>query len=307
MFDLYSRRNKDKSGNIDIFIYDDFPETFRNQFFAIINDVFKKMEKSRECHNVVEVLCTNFAREKGLKFIQAYNGVNNYNALVYYIDSCNSEDFLDLMDYIFGNCFSNTTIKNYFSLQEYDFFQSAINELNLRLKQHSLGYEFINGEIIVKTNTVAHENIVKPALQLLLDEDFRGAEEEYLLAFEHYRKSENKDAILNAVKAFESTMKAICTGMEYPFDKNKDTAKKLINVLETNLFYPSYLNNHIASIRTTLESGAPTVRNKTAGHGQGADVENVNDEYVEYALNLVATNIIFLYKLYQEKKLGASN
>ena len=173
--------------------------------------------------------------------------------------------------------------------------------MNLRLKQHSLGYEFLNGQIIEKTNTVTHERIVKPALKLLTDEEFRGAKEEYLLAFEHFRNGNNEDAILNAVKSFESGLKTVCSGMGYPYDTAKDTTKKLIEILKQNAFFPSYIDNYMNGIGITLESGASTVRNKTAGHGQGAETQTLPDAYVEYALNLVATNLVFLYRIYQEK------
>lgn len=313
MYDLYSRRIKDANGEPEVFVYDNFPETFRNQFFTVINNFLKKLCKKNSQYDfddLVEEICEIFAQEKGLKCISGamYISSNSLRALEKYIDSCNDEDFLDLMDFVFGVLISDEDIKNscFIYDDDEDFFQYAIDELNVRLKQHSLGYEFTNGQIIKKTNTVTHKNIVKPALKLLLDEEFRGAEEEYLLAFEHFRKAENKDAIINAAKAFESTMKIICAGMQYEFDKNKDNAKKLINTLEKNSFYPSYLNNHITNIRTTLESGAPTVRNKLSGHGQGTATTNVTDEYVEYVLNLVATNIVFLYKIYKEKKAGMS-
>ncbi len=308
MFNLYSRRKRDAEGNPEIFIYDEFPTPFRNQFFTIIQNVFEQASKeNRSFARAPEELCKMFAQEKGLKYIPGNFSIlaNSFEALEIYVDCCSDENFLDLMDFIFGVFVSNDKIHKqcYIFNRENNFFQDAIDELNLRLKQHSLGYEFLNREIIVKTNTVVHENIVKPTLKLLLDEEFRGAEEEYLLAFEHYRKSENKDAILNAMKAFESTMKTICSGLGYVFDKDKANAKQLIAVLEKNSFYPSYLNNHITNIRTTLESGAPTLRNKTSGHGQGTTVQNITDAYVEYALNLVATNIVFLYRIYKEKKL----
>lgn len=304
MYNLYSRRKKDAQGNVEVFVYDNFPATFRNQFFTIVTEVLDKA-KNYGFYNAIENLCKAFAREKGLKFIGKYRShINDSVALEEYIDECSDEDFLDLVDYIFGAFISNQEVQSQCWIfgQSDNFFQNAIDELNLRLKQHYLGYEFLNGEIIVKTNTFTHERIVKPALQLLLDEEFRGAEEEYLLAFENYRQGENKNAILNAAKAFESTMKAICSGMNYIFDDKTDTAKRLINILEENEFYPSYLNNHIAGIRTTLESGAPTLRNKTSGHGQGASVQDAHDEYVEYVLNLVASNIVFLHKLYKRKK-----
>ena len=305
MYNLYSRRKKDAQGNPEAFEYNHFSQGFRNQFFTIINRVLQELKKQYWGQDFVGYLCEIFAQEKGLKCIgKYYSHMNDLVALEEYVDKCNDEDFLDLVDFIFGSFISNKEIHWRFEIYGKDIYQEAIVELNLRLRQSGLGYEFLNGEIIEKTNTVTHENIIKPALRLLLDEDFRGAEEEYLLAFESYRKGENKNAILNATKAFESTMKAICSGLNYDYDTSKDTAKQLIHILEKNGFYPAYLNNHIAGIRTTLESGAPTLRNKTSGHGQGTSVQDIPDSYVEYALNLVATNILFLYKLYQDKKAG---
>lgn len=304
MYRLYSGRKKDAQGSPEVFIYDHFPTAFRNQFFTIVVNVFESIKVYRFDDLIVR-LCRTFAQEKGLKRIGKYiANANNISALEEYIDICTNEDFLDLVDFVFGAFISNEEFQKecLFYPPRNGLFKEAIVELNFRLKQHGLGYEFLNGEIVVKTNTVTHENIVKPALKLLLDEEFRGAEEEYLLAFEDYRKGENKNAILNAGKAFESTMKAICSGMNYAYDNEKDTAKHLIKILETNDFYPSYLNNHITGIRTTLESGAPTLRNKTSGHGQGGSVQAISDEYVEYVLNLVATNIVFLHKLYKIKK-----
>lgn len=48
------------------------------------------------------------------------------------------------------------------------------------------------------------------------------------------------------------------------------------------------------SLRNTLETDLPVVRNKKAGHGQGSTVEDISDEVAEYALNLAATNIVLL-------------
>lgn len=308
MYNLYSRRQVDKQGNPEVFIYDTFPTPFRNQFFFIIRKVFEQVNKhSYRYDEFPELVCEMFAQEKGLKHILGNVAAipNSVKALESYLDDCSNEDFLDFMDFIFGVFISNKNIQNHFNFftEDNNFFQKAIDELNYRLKQNGLGYEFINGEIIVKTNTMTHENVVKPALKILSDEEFRGAEEEYLLAFENFRKGENKNAILNAVKAFESTMKIICSGLGYEYDKDRDTARSLINILEQNSFFPSYLNNHMDGLRKSLETGASTVRNKIAGHGQGVIVQDIEDMYVEYVLNLVATNIVFLYKIYRKKKM----
>ena len=97
-------------------------------------------------------------------------------------------------------------------------------------------------------------------------------------------------------------MKSICKYMRFSYDEQKDDAKKLIQILRDNDFFPAYLESHMNGIRTTLESGAPTVRNKTSGHGQGEEIVDVSESFASYALNLVATNILFLCKLYGERR-----
>ncbi len=301
MYKLFSQRKKEAEGNMsDVYLYDEFPESFRNQFLIIVDDVLD-CDSSYETRTAYEFLGDNYCREKGLKSLFGEDSYSNSkDALSYYVDHCSNEDFLDLLDFVFAGIFVSIQ-------DEYPFgakVNKAFEELNFRFNQHSLGYEFINDNLIVKTNEQIHREIVKPAIALLNNPEFAGAEQEYFEAFDCYKKGNSKDAITNANKAFESTMKSICDGMGYKYNASKDTAKNLIKILEDKNFYPAYLNNFITNIRTTLESGAPTVRNKTSGHGQGPSIVKLQDEYVEYALNLVATNIVFLVKLYNEKKAG---
>ena len=64
----------------------------------------------------------------------------------------------------------------------------AIVELNYRFKQHNLGYEFVNSQIIAVDSTFLHKTAVKPALKLLFEEGFEGAEDEIRNAYEKRRK-----------------------------------------------------------------------------------------------------------------------
>ncbi|EBH3330230.1 hypothetical protein EHS80_24535, partial [Salmonella enterica subsp. enterica serovar Kentucky] len=65
--------------------------------------------------------------------------------------------------------------------------------------------------------------------------------------------------------------------------------------LSQNLI-PAYLQSQFTSLKTMLETGIPTIRNKNAGHGQGADIKEVPEELVSYMLHLTATNLLFLLK-----------
>ena len=145
-----------------------------------------------------------------------------------------------------------------------------------------------------------HASVVKPTLEFLNEQSFEGAEQEFLKAFEYRRKGDNKNAISEASKSFESTMKTICDRRGFIYDAKNDTAKKLISILIDNNFLPAYLDSHLTGLRSTLESGLPTVRNRIGGHGQGTTIINVSDELTEYALHLAATNILLLAKLYKK-------
>lgn len=305
MYKLFSQRKREEENGVsDVYVYGTFCKEFRNQYFHILEDVFNDRDNSYYFTyngriDFWEIACEGFAREKGLKYLLSRNGyTNTASAYERYVDECSDEDFLDLLDYTFTVIIVN---KHTASVTGIERINNAIEELNYRLKQHSLGYEFINGNLTVKTNEQIHKEVIKPALNLLHNKAFRGAEEEYFQAFDYFKEGKNKDAILNAIKAFESVLKTICEKMNYPYEKDKDTAKQLLQHLSENNFYPKYLESHLTGIRTTLESGAPTLRNKKAGHGQGSEVVNISDEYVEYALNLVATNIVLLVKLFNKK------
>src|SRR5205823_1200161 len=106
----------------------------------------------------------------------------------------------------------------------------AILELNHRFQKHGLGYEFLGGELIKLNSQYIHAQAVKPAISLLQDEGFRGAEEEFLHAHDHYREGRYKEAIVDALKAFENTMKSICNARTWHYSSN-DPANQLIKII----------------------------------------------------------------------------
>lgn len=305
MYELLSKRIKNADGEPEVFLYNSFPQTFRNQVFYILEDVLDPYTTYDE--SLWDILEKNFCREKGLKGMRYDKPLKGYgkSSIEGYFRDSDDVDFLDAIDYFFY--IIDKKLRTLKPEYKYDYdadaaVNDAIVELNYRFKQHNLGYEFISSQIIPIDSTLMHETAVKPALKLLFEEGFEGAEDEIRKAYEKRRKGDNKNAILEAGKAFESTMKIICDKQGYIYDKDKDTAQKLISILQDNGFYPSYMNAHLTSIRTTLETGLPVVRNKVSGHGQGNQIITISDEYTDYALHLAATNILFLVRLYRNKK-----
>jgi hypothetical protein len=95
------------------------------------------------------------------------------------------------------------------------------------------------------------------------------------------------------LKAFESVMKAICHKHKWQYNQ-KDTAKVLIDICLKEGLIPHFLESHFTALRSSLESGAPTVRNKMSGHGHGVQPNTVPAYMAGYLLHLTATSILLM-------------
>ena len=171
--------------------------------------------------------------------------------------------------------------------------EDAIAECNERFKEHLVGFQFVGGQFIRIDSDFTHQELTMPALKLLEQDYLKGANEEFLAALDHHRHGRNKESLNECLKAFESTMKAICHKRKWPYGLN-DTAKTLIGICGKNNLFPVFMENHLTGLRMTLEAGVPTARNKTSGHGQGVMPIKVSPEFASYILNLTASNIRFL-------------
>ncbi|GAB6262366.1 STM4504/CBY_0614 family protein [Photobacterium sp. R1] len=156
----------------------------------------------------------------------------------------------------------------------------ALEELNERMKRAGFGYEFTDGIIVRIDEQYIHAEVVKPALFIL--QDFKGAQEEFLSAHEHYRHGNYEECITDCCKSFESLMKAICHEKGWIDDKEHDQlpAAKLIHKCIENELVPVYMQNQFTAFRQLLESGVPTIRNKSGGHGAGKEVREISQGLV---------------------------
>lgn len=175
---------------------------------------------------------------------------------------------------------------------------SAIEELNGRFRERGIGYQYVNGILVRLDSQFAHAEVVKPALGLLNASGFDGPADEFMRAFQHYRHGRHKEAVAEALKAFESTMKAICEARKWSYPSTS-TAKQLMEILFDKGLVPKILESHFTNLRAAMESGLPTLRNKTSGHGQGAVPVEIPAYFAGYALHLMASNIIFLVEAHK--------
>jgi hypothetical protein len=135
---------------------------------------------------------------------------------------------------------------------------------------------------------------VKPVLKLLRERpEYAGAQAEFLTAHEHYRHGRIKEGLTECLKALESLMKGICTKRGWKFNPN-GTASVLLQTLFDKGLVPTFWQQHFSALRSTLEAGVPTARNKLSGHGQGVAVVEVPRRFAGYVLHLTASAMVFL-------------
>ena len=177
----------------------------------------------------------------------------------------------------------------------------AIEALNHRFLEHSIGYQYQSGRIISFESQYIHKEAVEPAIALLHEANFTGPLQEFLEAHAHYRKGEIKEAITDAGNAFESTMKAICDDRGWAYDDKRSIASTLIGIVFDNQLIPREMQSHFTALRATLESGVPTVRNPggRGAHGQGIEPVDVPHYVAAYCLNLTASNIVLMMEAHK--------
>ena len=300
IFEVFSKRQRkaEQKQIDDIYVYDKIPERLRIQ----VVHIWKKAIGINTTE-VWDYINETLSKELGLISLTNNDYRESVRHCLDFLVSCTEEQAIDLIELSF--VVLDKKIRNYssFDIKHYNINQTpdeAIEELNYWFKDNNVGYEFTNRELIRIDQTHMHEKVIKPAISLLFEQKFEGAAEEFLNAHKYYRKGDYKNALVEALKSFESTMKTICDKKGYTYNKGSDTAQKLITVLFENNLIPEYLRNHFSGLRNTLEAGLPTIRNKQAGHGQGSAPTQVEPYFVEYAINLAATNIVFLIKAYKE-------
>jgi len=297
VFDLFSKRQRRARGEVpDVYVYDKLPHELRVQVVHIIQDAFGVDNYGkRSAEGAYEFVKLTLCREYGLFELVEYPESDQDSIFNFFLQEKSVERALDVVELCFkviNRVIAEDHSYQYNTVRKMDA-ADAITELNERFREHGIGFQFESSELIRIDSEFLHSEAVKPALTVLRGSGFQGANEEFLLAHEHYRHGRHKECLVDCLKAFESTMKAICKLRGWTTQPN-DTAKTLVATCFANGLLPAYLDSQLASLRSVLESGVPTVRNKNGGHGQGAVPVVVPEYMARYALNLTATSVLFL-------------
>lgn len=300
---LFSKRQKVFRGEVpDVFVYDKMPQELRVQIVHIFRDY---LGNENEIHQhgimvagayefIVETLC----REYGVFRLPGAKDYGNRDYIEelfnFILNEKNVERVLDAIELGCRVIDVHSRKWDYRRHQDADEEADAgLAELNARFQHHGFGYRFESNDVVRVDSEIVHAEVVKPALALLHDAMYKGAEAEFHLAFEHYRHGRTKEALSECLKALESTVKAIAKKRKWKHDSNA-TAKPLLDLMFDKQLIPQLWAQHFSGLRAMLESGVPTVRNRLGGHGQGTDVIQVPPHIVAFALHQTASAIVFL-------------
>lgn len=303
IFDLFSKRQKRDRGQVpDVYSYDAIPNPLRVQIVHIWQETLGNSTDYDHGYNgtprAYEFIVKTLCREYGLFELPGSENLGHKTYLSslanFILKEKDYEKVLDVIELSFKVIDAAT--REYNHRQDQDgsaHADAAIKELNARFQEHSLGFQFIDGKIIRIDSALVHAEVVKPALALLHDKDYSGAQSEFIKAHEHYRHGNEKEALTECAKALESVMKTICDKRRWKYQSNA-TMNTLIGICVDNGLIPQFWTQHFTSLRSTLETGVAPARNKLGGHGQGAEIVEVPKHIVAYVLHMTAAGIVFL-------------
>jgi len=311
IFDLFSKRQKRLRGEIpDVYVYDEIPNELRVQIVHIWMDslgndtqYFDGHTKVKEIYKfIVDTLCREYGLFELPNTKKFRNRMYMEELVNFFLQEEELEKIIDVIELSFKAI--NRLTRDYSYIHKHNaayVADQAIDELNNRFKEHGIGYQFVENEIIRVDSELLHVETVKPALKLLSEKIYKGAQEEYLTAYKHYQNGRNKESLNDCLKSFESTMMAICDKQGWIYPKEA-TANKLIQICLDNELISSFWQSQLTSLQSLLTSSIPTGRNKLGGHGQGSNSVEVPTYLVAYMLHMTASTLVFLIEAEKELK-----
>jgi hypothetical protein len=278
----------------DVYTYDRFPQEFRVQVVHIWTDAFGRFDVyNTPAPGAYKVVRDALCREYG-RFVLADERSAAEDLVSFLLNTSDPEELCDALQLSFRY------IERICGTHEYRYKaqpaitpDEAVAELNHRFREHALGYHFQDGTLIRKDSEILHQEVVRPTLRLLQDPAFKGAEQEYTAAYEHYRHGRMKEAINDCLKALESSLKVALARARVPIP-DRATAKSLLDAYFAAGVFPTYLQSEFTALRAVLESGVPVVRNRTSAHGQGSDIASVPGYVAAFILHTTGAAILFV-------------
>jgi hypothetical protein len=297
LLDLFSRRKRQAQGiSTDVYSYDEIPNKVRVQIVHIFKDAIGGYYEGYESPSklVWDECVRTIRQEKGVFELIKYSDSPELEFCNWILQETEIATLLD------GIELTLRFIDKYVRENDYQFrgiahidSDVAISTFNARMEEAAVGYQYENRNIIQVNSKYIHAEVVVPALNVLQEKRFATASSEFHAAHQFLRSGDYEQAIVECCKAFESVLKVIGGSRGWNISEN-DAANKLLAAAYGAQFIPPYLHAEFTALRSLLESGTPTVRNRQAGHGAGAVQRSVPKHLAAFQLHQTAAAVNFL-------------
>ena len=289
---LFSERQKELRGEVpDVYQYETIPRELRHQVIHIWNGAFGEVEHHDDTAEAYEFIHKNLSYHYGEPHLGRQHDSDFQSVHNFFLQTKETEKAIDVIELSFQY------MDQHYSRISPD---ELIAQLNYWFRRRGVGYQYESGQIIRVDSEFIHSEVVKPALSMLSNPMYKGANDEFLKAHEHYRNGRHKECMNECLKAFESCIKSICDARGW--NHGNQNGIRLIKIVLNKGLIPPFMESHFTALRKALEDGALTPRNQRSGHGQGSKIIPVPESMAGYALHLTASNILLLAKANEEMR-----
>ena len=231
-FKIFSERQKHLRGEVlDVYQYETIPPELRVQIIYIWETVFGKpipqlmggLSYPKAYEVIHEDLCFRYGKfSLSEHYDFAYESVRHF-----FLETEDTEKAIDVIELSFR--YIDQYVRSQIHNQRISP-DDAIAILNNQFREHRVGYQYKSGQIIRVDSEFIHSEAIKPALIMLSDPMYEGANAEFLSAHQHYRTGKYKECLNDCLKAVESCIKAICDTRGWGYNDG-DTISPLIAII----------------------------------------------------------------------------
>ena len=185
--ELFHKRQKRLRGEYpDVYQYDELPDKLRVQIVhmwdetigrdpSMYNTYLDPVQKLSR--SVLEQVYKILIKELGVFKLTSnekndsvfFEKISNY-----FLNEAETEKSLDVVEVMMqAIILFHRNSRNKFKLVD------VMDELNQRFREHGVGYQYENGQIIRTDSEFIHAEAVKPVLQLLSNPTYKGAQQEF--------------------------------------------------------------------------------------------------------------------------------
>lgn len=187
------------------------------------------------------------------------------------------------------------TVQIFLGASDKQSFQDKINKI---LEIERSPWRILSGEFFKLDADFVDAKLEVMAYKMLSAGKFAGAAAEYAKAQQELSVGDVKDAIIHAGKSFESVLKVLTS-------RKTGNASDLISILEISGFLDDLPEDSRGGFKSQVLGALPFLRNKLAGHGQGADVVEIPHAYGVLAVQLAAAFHNFLITKHMQRSEAA--